>query len=142
MLSYVDEAVPVEDADAYAAARGWTNWTGLESLKVAALRRSQDYIAATYNHRWNSDWDETDIPEEVSYAIIEGARRELVTPGSLSPDVTLGKIKESVEVVGAVKVSYAKGSGASAHRPDISIIANLLAAYITNSGASVDLLRV
>jgi DnaT-like ssDNA binding protein len=142
MLSYIDAAVDVTEADAYAAARGWTNWTGDNALKTAAIRRSQDYIAATYNSRWTYDWDESDIPEEVQYAIIEGARRELVVAGSLSPDVTLGKVKTRVRVEGAVDVTYASASGASSQRPDISIIASLLAPFITNGGGSVDLLRV
>lgn len=141
-LSYVDLAVEVTEADDYADARLWSDWTGDEATKTAALRRAQDFIASTYNDQWSDDdWDDTDAPDEVRYAIIEGARRELVSPGSLSPDVTMGKVKTRVRVEGAVDVTYASGN-ASAQRPDISIIRNLLAPLLSNGGATVDLLRI
>jgi hypothetical protein len=80
MLSYTDPAVTVAEADAYATARAWANWTGNDTVKTAALRRGQDYIAGAYNGRWATEWDNDAAPEPVRFAIIEAARRELVTP--------------------------------------------------------------
>lgn len=144
MLDYVDLAVTVAEANTYATARAWSNWTGDDTAKTAALRRSQDYIAATYNDQWIDEWDNDDAPDPVKYAIIEGARRELVSPGSLAPDVTPGRVKTRVRLEGAIDVTYASNdNSASAQRPDIDIIGKLLAPFIsTGSGATVDLLRV
>jgi len=143
MLSYTELAVTLAEADAYAALRAWADWaTGDDAARTAALHRSQDYIAATYNHLWAEEWDNDAAPDEVKYAIIEGARREKASAGSLQPDVTVGKIKTRVKV-DAIDISYAQGIGAAAMRPDIPIIGNLLAPHLTKSwGASVDLLRV
>lgn len=146
MLSYVDNAVTVIEADAYADARLWAEWTGADSVKIAAIRRSQDFIAAQYNHKWNSDWANDAAPSEVKYAIIEGAKRELIEPGSLNPDVTLGKIKTRVRVEGAVDVTYADTSahGVDGMKPVVSIIDDLLAPFVKSSGfgGTVATLRV
>lgn len=146
MLSYLIPAVTVEEADVYAELRAWTNWTGQDAAKIGALRRSQDFIAATYNGRWATEWTTLETPEEVKYAIIEGARRELVSPNSLSPDVTAATARKRVKVEGAVEVEYAVGSGkltANDMRPDIAIIGQLLAGFLAKGtgGAMVDSLR-
>lgn len=145
MLSFTEPAVMPAEADAYADARAWSDWTGTDTVKAAAIRRSQDYIAAIYNHCWADEWSNDEAPENVRFAIIEGARRELVSPGSLDPDVTPGKIKERVRVEGAVEVAYAIGKGdAASQRPVIGIIDNLLAPLLKGAGfgATVDILRV
>jgi hypothetical protein len=146
-LSYVLPAVTVEEADAYAALRVWSNWTGEDPSKEGALRRSQDFIAAVYNSRWAEEWENDEAPEEVKYAIIEGARRELVSPGSLNPDVVLATVRKRVKVEGAVEVEYAVGSGrlsADDMRPDIRIIEQLLAGFLRtgSGGVTVNTLRV
>ena len=129
MLSYTDLAVTTVEADAYAQARGWANWTGDTAAKTAALRRGQDYIAGAYNARWIDEFESDATPEAVKYAIIEAARRELVEPGSLSPDVTLGRVKKSVRVEGAVAVEYA-GSGVADQLPVLTAIDGLLAGLL------------
>ena len=45
-------------------------------------RRSDgtDYIAGKYNGRWRKDFEYSDVPDEVKFAIAEAALRELVTP--------------------------------------------------------------
>ena len=146
MLSYTTLAVTVPEADAYAQARAWTAWAGDDAAKTAALRRGQDYIASTYNSRWSVEFDDTDAPAEVKYAIVEAAYREIVTPGSLAPDYVAAKTvtRERVKV-GAIEeeFEYAGGVSAASIRPQIAIIDNLLASYLKQSfGASVDLLRV
>lgn len=146
-LSYLLPAVTVPEADAYAELRAWSDWTGEDDAKIGALRRSQDFIAATYNARWATEWANSEAPEEVKYAIIEGARRELVAPGALNPDVTVGTLRKRVKVEGAVEVEYAVGSGkmtAEDMRPDISIIGQLLSGFLRtgSGGVTVDTLRV
>lgn len=145
MLSYTDPAVSVADADSYAALRAWSDWTGAEEAKVAAIRRGQDYIAGVGNGRWATEWSNDDAPAEVKYAIIEAARRELSNPGSLSPDVVTGTIRKRARVEGAVEVEYAVPTGhigADAMRPDIAVIDALLKALLATGGGSVDLLRI
>ena len=146
MLSYTEPAVTIAEADAYAEARAWSNWTGAEPVKTAALRRGQDYLAQRYNGRWVTEWANDEAPEPVKYAIIEAARRELVEPGSLSPDfVASRQIKSEKKGVGPLtkEVTYADAAGAASARPSIAAIDNLLAGLIAAAGgASAGLLRV
>lgn len=139
MLSYTDPAVAPAEADVYAEARGWANWTGDETVKVAAIRRSQDFIAATYNTRWKDNWANDAAPEGVKYAIIEGARRELVAPGALEKDLKRGGKIKSVGA-GSARVEFMDGAPGG---DTFAAIDNRLAPYIAAlSGGSIDLLRV
>ena len=132
MLSFTDPAVTIVEADAYASLRAWSNWAGDNTAKEAALRRGQDYIAGLYNARWMTEWENDAAPEPVKYAIIEAARRELVSPGSLAPDITPGKVKKTVAVSGAVSVTYAVGTDAAASmRPVLAAIDGLLVGLVT-----------
>lgn len=145
-LSYTDPAVAIAEADAYAALRGWSDWTGLEGVKTVALRRGQDYIAGIGNGRWATEWDNDAAPEAVKNAIIEAARRELVSPGSLAPDFVASRVvtREKKKLGPLEKeLQYAEGSSASSVRPNIAIIDQLLAGLLrAPGGASADLLRV
>lgn len=134
MLSFTDPAITIAEADAYADVRAWTNWTGTDTVKEAALRRGQDYVAGLYNARWATVWDNDNAPEPVKFAIVEAARRELVEPGSLLPDVTPGSVKKSVAVSGAVSVTYAVGEDAAGSmRPVLSVIDGLLVGLIAGT---------
>mgnify|MGYP001373192964 CR=1 FL=1 len=146
MLSYTEAAVTVAEADAYAALRAWSDWTGTDQVKTAALRRGQDYIAGIGNGRWSTGWDNDAAPEPVKFAIIEAARREMVAPGSLAPDYVASRVvSREKKKVGPLEkeLEYAQASSAAAVRPNIAIIDQLLAGLLTAAGgASVDLLRV
>lgn len=133
MLSYETLAVTAAEADAYATLRAWTNWNGEESAKTAALRRGQDYIAGLYNSRWNIEFDDETPPQVVIYAIIEAARRELVAPGSLMPDV-VGTERVLREKVGDLEVQYADSNEPADARPRLTIIDGLLAGLIRSDG--------
>jgi len=139
MLLFTDLAVTVPEADDYAAARGWSNWTGDDQAKTEALRRGQDFIAFRYNQRWASEWDNDDAPENVKYAIISAARRELVTPGSLTKDKKRGgKIKQAG--AGSAMVVFADNAPADTVFDDVD---GLLSGLIKPArSGSVDLLRV
>lgn len=92
-LSLTAMAVTLAEANAYATARAKTTWTAASTGKDEALRRGQDYIAGRYNLRWSVTFDNAAAPDAVKFAIVEAAIRELASPGSLTPDVTLGREK-------------------------------------------------
>ena len=146
MLSYTEPAVTVEEANDYAEARAWSNWTGADPLKEGALRRGQDYIAGIGNGRWAVEWDNDATPDEVKFSIIEAARRELAAPGSLAPDYVASDvlIRERKKVGVLEKdVQYAEPKNAGSIRPQIEIIDALLAGHLAQtSGATVALLRM
>ena len=105
MLSYSTLAVDVAEADAYATARAYAVWTGNDTVKEAALRRGQDYIAGTYNNRWAVTFTDATAPDEVKFAIIEAAVLELESPGTLSAVVSAAQ-RVIREKVGALEVQY------------------------------------
>ncbi|WP_116654420.1 DnaT-like ssDNA-binding protein [Pelagibacterium sediminicola] len=146
MLSFTEPAVTSGDADAYATARGWTDWTGDETVKAAAIMRGQTYLAGLYNDRWATEWENDQAPEPVKYAIIETARRELVSPGSLSPDFVASRVvSRERKKVGPLEkeLEYAEATGSSSVRPQIAIIEQLLAGLLRQAfGGSVALTRV
>lgn len=110
-LSLTEPAVTPSEADAYATLRGWGDWIGADSVKAAAIRRSQDYIAGEYNKRWVDEWPNDEAPDGVKFAIIEGARRELVKPGSLAPDLKRGGLIDEVGA-GSARVKFAQNAPA------------------------------
>lgn len=146
MLSYTDPATTPAEVDAYATARAWSDWAGENAIKAAAIMRAQTYLAGLYNGRWATEWGNDDAPDEVKYAIAEAARRELVTPGSLSPDYVASRVvNRERKKVGPLEkeLQYAEATSASSVRPQIAIIDQLLAGLVTEGfGGSVDLLRV
>lgn len=133
MLSFTDPAVTVAEADAYAYARGYSAWGGDLAAKTAVLRRGQDYIAATYNSRWLTDWPNDSAPAEVKYAITEAALREITTPGSLSPDYTPGKVLKRESAAGGpveFENEYFAAAEGAAPLPVFSVIDGLLAGLL------------
>ena len=111
------------EAAAYHTARGNATWTGTDALKEAALIRATQWLDGRYGSQWPGvrrylraqalDWPRVDAydrdgtyidvettPPEVRSAVCEAALREMVTPGSLSPDVTPGTAKVLTEVKG------------------------------------------
>lgn len=137
MLSYTQLAVTVAEADAYALARGWADWTGAEPTKTSALRRGQDYIANLYNARWATTWANDEAPEGVKMAIFEASRRELVNPGSLMPDYEVGKqVTREKSKVGPLEeeIQYAQPTSASDARPVLGAIEGLLSGLLASAG--------
>lgn len=139
MLSFTDPAVTPAEADARCLAMGYADWTGTEAQRAAAILRGQTYIAATYNARWATDWPNDAAPEPVRFAIIEAARRELVAPGSLSPDFDpTTAVKGRSEEVGPLKesVTYATPDSAAKAAKTFPMIDGLLAGLIGGMGGS------
>lgn len=85
-----------------------------------------------------SDWlmnlqtiTSTEVPTEVIEATHQAMKRDLVSPGALSPDVTPGKVKTEVAIEGAVSVKYgAAVSAVDTMRPIVTDIEEVLAPII------------
>lgn len=139
MLSFTETAVTVEEADTRCNALGYADWTGAEPQKAAAILRGQTYIAATYNARWANEWPNEAAPEPVKFAIIEAARRELVTPGSLSPDFDpTNAVKSRSEAVGPLSesVTYATLDSAAKAAKTFPMIDGLLSGLLGGMGGN------
>jgi hypothetical protein len=130
MLNYTTEYLTVSAADSYHSARANGGWSGTNEAKAAAIRRATDYIAGRYNARWNVAFDESDIPDEVEYAIAEAALRELMVPRSLTPDLKRGGAIKSVQA-GSVAVTYMDGA---TNETVFTAIDNLLSSLVLGSG--------
>lgn len=153
--------------NSYATKRGLAfSVTGDPALAEAAARRATAWLDGEYRSRFPGrklngrsqalEWPRTDavdasgediaedeLPAEIVAATCEAAIRELATPGSLSPDVTPGKIKTRVRVEGAVDVTY-KDTGTYDQAPVLLAVDGILEGLLSNQGsggATVDLLR-
>jgi hypothetical protein len=130
-LSLTTMAVTLEEADAYATARGRSAWLAAASGEAEALRRGQDYIAGRYNHLWVITFDNAAAPDAIKFAIIEAAIRELAVPGSMTPDLTLGREKV-LTGLDALKWTPVKPDvGVDDLRPTLTVIDGLLFRLIT-----------
>jgi hypothetical protein len=113
----------VADADAYAAARGYSDWTGDATAKETALTKAADFLCRYYSFigtkktkaqalAWPradaTDIDgfthDSEVPVEVKNANIELARRALTA--DLMPDLARGGKVRSVGV-GDLSVTFA-----------------------------------
>ncbi len=146
----------VVGADAYHAARDNTAWTGADSVKQAALLRASAFIDSlgfdgnellwpgekTGGRAQLRQWprtgavdaeghaiDAATVPLEIEYATYEAALRELVTPGSLSPDyVPATQVKrEKIDVIEVEYFASAAGGAVPPTSPIIPLILSLLA---------------
>lgn len=154
----------LEGAQAYHEARGNSAWLAVgvtDELHTAALTRATSWVDG-YRSRFPGrkvegrsqelEWPRIDavdadgediaddeIPVEIEQATYEAALRELVEPGSLSPDLERGGAVKRLKA-GSVELEYADGASVST---SFTAIENLLEAILTPaSGATVDLLRV
>ena len=160
-----DSYATLAAADAYHLARGNVAWTGTDELKEGALRRGTTWLDAVYRSRWpgwrlnardqSLDWprsgvtdaegtsvDNDTIPIEIINATIEAALRELVTPGSLTPDYLAAGQLKSLEVVGVVKREFFADPGQGGSLPVLNIVDGILASLIgTRSRNVIQLIR-
>lgn len=156
-LATAESFVSVADADTYHTAKGNATWTGTDAVKEQALRRASVFLSSSYpwagypvNARTQAlAWPRYDVvdqdgnpvasdevPREVVNATCEVALRELVTPGSMNPDVTLAdKVKR--EKVGPIEVEYANADvSANASRPVLTIVRDMVGGLLRAGGAS------
>jgi len=159
-LANAESYVSVSDAAAYAAARGLAFPVSPIAPAEQALRRATAWIDGKYRSRFpgsrthsrgqalewprmyatDADGNEIasdEIPVEIVNATIEAAVREMASPGSLSPDVTPGKVKKSARV-GDIEVEYAVGTGnAYDQRPVVSVIDGILSSLLGSASPYV-----
>jgi hypothetical protein len=163
-LSTAESYVSVTDADTYHSNRGHTTWTGTDAVKEAALRVATAYIDGTYRRRFvgtkysaeqalawprsgavDADgWpiDEDVIPQALKDATAEAALRELVTPGSLNPDLSAGGAVESKRVkAGPVETETTYRSNATVGRTTFDLLDQILSSILIGSKYSIPVLR-
>jgi len=130
MLSFTDPAITPAEATAYLQAGGATGWPDGPVERERAIIRGQRFIAARYNARWLTEWENAAAPEQVQYAIAEAALLEAVTPNSLRVVSNPATDKVLVQA-GKLAWERAKGAnGAYGWWPRVSIIEGLLAGLI------------
>lgn len=146
-LAAADAFVSVAYADAYHSARGNSTWTGTDAVKEAAIVRATFYLSNSY--RWQGykvnqraqalAWPRTgvmdadgysvpddEVPDEIEQACAEIALRELVTPGTMTPDYTPSERVKS-ERFGAVAFEYdLSAKGADSARPILLVVRDLI----------------
>lgn len=142
MLSYTLPATTPAEASAYLQAAGTIGWPSDAAEQAQAILRGQRYVAARYNARWLTRWDD-EVPEAVRHAICEAALLEARAPGSLSVVSTPSADKVLVQA-GKLAWERVKGAtGADGWLPRVSTIEGLLAGLVgPPSGASTFLLRM
>lgn len=151
------------DSKTYHAARGNTAWAAADDADLTiALLRGSEYVDFMFRSQFPGyktelrdqvrEWPRLDaydiednsissttVPVEVEYAAYEAALRELDSPGSLLPDVTLGKQIKTASVDGAVSVEYVGAIGSHGMRPTLSVVHSIIAPVLTGSGSGSSL---
>jgi hypothetical protein len=150
------------EAFAYHEARGNAGWAAPSSpsadAHLSALIRATSYIDGRYGTRFPGtrlngrdqalQWpredavdedgfevEDDEVPAEVKRATFEAALRELASPGSLNPDVTMtDRVKR--EKVDVIEVEYSQSTSAEDSIPIINVIEDILATLIGSSGGS------
>lgn len=145
-----DAIVSLAAADTYHAAQGNATWTGADADKETAIRRATGVLNGyawqglrTYGRDQALAWPrvnvldregyvigKNEIPQEIVDACCELALRELVTPGTLTPDLIPGDAVKR-EKVGPLEVEYAAPAmSVSAARTQVSIIGPLIEQFL------------
>lgn len=130
MLSYTAPAVTPTEAQAYITAAGSDGWPAASTAQAQAIMRGQRYLAARFNGRWLTEWENDGAPDQVRFAIIEAALVEARAPGGLSPVSTPATDKV---LVGAGKLTWERIGDASApdaHVPRLVAVDGLLAGLV------------
>jgi hypothetical protein len=144
---------------AYLTDRGNTAADGkTDAVVEAGLRRATRYVDGRYGQRWAGyrvrgreqalDWPRTSVvdsrgddvaddqvPNEVFEATCEAAAREIVAPGSLTPDASAKRIITAT--VGPVSTTWADDGAGSSVRPTSTIIDELLWPLLLTGSSSV-----
>lgn len=146
-MTNADAFISVAYADAYHTAMGNTTWTGVDALKEGAIRRATAFLSNSY--QWQGykrqgrpqalAWPRVDVvdcegwgvafdavPVEIQKATAEVALRELVTPGSMNPDVVASE-QVKREKIGQLEVEYLNANtSAQAARPILLIVQDII----------------
>lgn len=152
-----DAFVTVAFVDAYFDARGTATWTGDTTPKEQAIKRATAFLSNAFNwqgvrtqgrnqalswprsgvqDRDGDDVQPDEIPIELQQATAEVALRELITPGSMTPDYTPSKRIAKVSL-GPMDVTYDMSqTDASAVRIIMHVVADLVGQFTGSSGST------
>lgn len=158
-LSDADALISVSYADTYHSSRGNSTWVTATSPadtdKEQAIRRASTFLRDSFTWQgWKLNqraqamaWPRTgvvdqdgyavsssEVPDEIQRACAELALRELVTPGTLNPDVTLSN-QAKREKVGSIEVEYTNiRTDAYASRPVVTIVQDIVGPLLASGG--------
>lgn len=157
-----DSYVSLADTKAHWEAVGF-DYSGYTDVQIEqALRRATAWIDGRYRRRFPGartngrsqalEWPRTSvydydgnevatdtIPNEIATATAEAAKRE-VAGTTLSPDVTTGKTVKRNRV-GSIEVEYAGIPSASAQRPTVLAVEEILSGLFPVGGATTFVAR-
>lgn len=146
-LADADALVSLAECDAYHSSRGNNGWTGEDVDKESAIRRASTFMSNSY--QWMGlrrrgrdqalEWPRTgvfdhegfsisfeEVPIEIRHATAEVAFRELISPGSMTPDFNAQERIESAKV-GPIEVTYdTRRADADAARPVLLVVRDLV----------------
>ncbi len=154
-----DAYISIDDFNTYCDARAFAvdeRDAADEETIEASIRRATLYIDGKYRSSFpgskvggrsqSLEWPredaedaageeigEDEVPVEVINATAEAAWRELLDPGSLTPDYVSSQHTQS-ETVGPISVTYVPQTGASDTRPIVQVIDEILAPLISGGG--------
>lgn len=112
----------VEQADAYAQARGWSDWAALTAeRKSGAILDASTYVRASYRPPAKVC---TSVERQISEAVIEAARLSLTSP-LIGGDKAGQAARKSVKA-GSVAVEYEASSAESRSAARMALVAGLL----------------
>lgn len=155
-LTNADSFVTLAAADAYHAAIGNATWTGTDEVKEQAIRRASRFLTDSFKWKgypikgrdqslaWPRFYVEDsegygiqpdEVPSEVIRATHELALLELITPGTMTPTVTLSaRVKR--EKVGPLEVEYLNaGVDAWADRPVVTKVIDMVGGLLRPGGS-------
>lgn len=149
-----DSYITLAAAKAYWDSVGYDYSGSTDDEIEQALRRATQWIDGVYGQRFigtpatvtqalewpraDAEWrgeeiDNTIIPTKVANATAEAARREIATPGSLSPDLKRGGYIRRV-AAGSAEVEFAPNAPA---QTTFSIIDGILAGLVSSAATSL-----
>lgn len=132
--------VTVEDADTYAAARGWADWSALAGpRKSAAILDASTYVRSAY--RPPARVGEA-VEAQIKDAVIEAARLALAAP--LLGGAEAGKRARKSVKAGSVAVEYDGASSGDLNKARLALVTAMLRAagvYAIGAGVNVRLAK-
>lgn len=134
----LDPLATVEQADAYATARGWADWSPLTpERKAGALLDASTYIKACYRPPVSAS---EAVDGQIADAAIEAARLSLTAP-LIGGNAAGQRARKSVKA-GSVAVEYDTGSAKDLSTARLALVMAMLRAvgvYLVGAGVNVRL---
>ncbi|WP_404415532.1 hypothetical protein [Brevundimonas vesicularis] len=125
-----DPLATVEQADAYALARGWTDWLALtEERRSSALLDASTYIKATYSAPYPVT---ASMELAIQSAAIEAARLSLTSP------LIGGDVDPAIKSVKAGSAAVEFEASAKARSSRLALVAALLRSVGIQGGSTIN----